>query len=191
MIAAIAVDHLLKTVQSSTSGVAYIYCDYKAKEDQDTCHMLAAMLKQLVQAQPQLFEPVEGLYILHQNKGTRPSIDEIFNTLKDAVAHYSTTYIVVDALDECQDSNGTRLQFLARLEDLQSYSDIRLMFTSRFIPEIVNRFQNATKLEVQASKEDVERYLAGQLYRLPRCIQNDVALQGTIQDAIIEATGGM
>lgn len=191
MIAAIAVDHLLKSVQSRSIGVAYIYCNYKTKAEQDTSHMLAAILKQLVQAQPRSLEPVRKLVNQHQSRGTTPSVDELFGMLKDATTCYSTIYIVVDALDECQDNNGTRRQFLSRLEHIQAISDIRLMFTSRFIPEVVDRFQNATKLEVQASEEDVKRYIAGQLYRLPRCIQNDIALQGTIQDAIVQAAGGM
>lgn len=191
MIAAITVDYLLKSVQSNSIGVAYVYCNYKAKGEQDTSHMLAAILKQLVQAQTQLFGPVASLHTQHQKKGTKPSVDELFNTLKDALKYYSTIYIVVDALDEFQDNYSTRHQFLARLKDLQAHLDIRLMFTSRPIPEIVELFRDDVKLEVQASKEDLERYLSGQLYRLPRCIQNNVSLQVIIQETIVEAVGGM
>jgi DNA-binding transcriptional regulator YbjK len=80
-VAAIAIDYLLKLVQSSSHGVAYMYCNYKAREEQDTSRMLAAILKQLVQAQLSLVDPVERLHKQHADRGTRPSPDEVFSAL--------------------------------------------------------------------------------------------------------------
>ena len=191
MVAAIAIDSLLKSVQSSSHGVAYVYCNYKAQEEQDTSRMLAAILKQLVQARPSLVEPVERLHEKHAGRGTRPSPDEVFSALRDVLAHYSTIHIVIDALDECRDSDGTWRQFLAKLRDLQAGRDVRLMATSRLIPEIVDWFNEGLKLEVQASEEDVKRFVAGQICRLPRCIQRDPALQEVAQKKIVEAVDGM
>lgn len=48
IIAAIAVDHLLETVQSSFIGVAYVYCNYKFQNKQSTGKLFAAFFKQLV-----------------------------------------------------------------------------------------------------------------------------------------------
>ena len=191
MIAAIAVDHLLKTVQSSTIGVAYVYCNYKAQEEQGTSNLLAAILKQLVQAQSSLIEPVERLYTQHVNQGKRPSVDEIFNALLNVLAKFSAVHVVIDAVDECRDRDGTRRLFLAKLQDLQAKTDFRIMVTSRMIPDIVDEFKTALRLEVRASDEDVKRFIAGQVHRLPRCIQRDAALQKMVQDKIIEAVSGM
>ena len=69
--------------------------------------------------------------------------------------------------------------------------DIRIIATSRFIPEIMDAFREAPRLEVRASKEDVRRFVAGQIYRLPKCIQQDLALQVMVQDKIVEAVDGM
>lgn len=191
MVAAIAIDHLLKSVQNSLHGVAYIYCNYKAQKEQDASSILAAILKQLVQARPSVAEPVERLHEQHANQGTRPSLDEVFSALRAVLAHYPTVYIVIDALDKCQDGDGTRRQFLAKLRDLQAGRDLRLMATSRSISEVVDEFREALRLEVQASKEDVKRFVAGQKYRLPKCIQRDPALQDIVQDKIVEAVDGM
>ena len=191
MVAAIAIDHLLKSVQSSSHGVAYVYCNYKAREKQNTSRILAAILKQLVQARLSLVDPVERLHKQHADRGTRPSPDEVFSVLQDVLVHYSTVYIVVDALDECLDSDGTWRQFLAKLRDLQAGRDVRLMATSRFIPEIVDYFNEGLKLEVQASEEDVKRFVAGQIRRLPKCVQRDPALQEVIQKKIVETVDGM
>ncbi|KAF1963967.1 ankyrin, partial [Bimuria novae-zelandiae CBS 107.79] len=190
MVAAIAIDHLLTSVQSSSVGVAYVYCSYK-QEKQDTSSMLAAIIKQLVQGRPSTAEPVEQLHKRHANQGTKPSLEEIFSTLKEVLTKYSTVYVVVDALDEYQNSDGSRHQFLARLRALQAGQDVRLLATSRFIPEIEDAFKEAARLEVRANDNDVRRFVAGQIYRLPKCIQRNVVLREMVQDKIVQAVDGM
>jgi Cdc6-like AAA superfamily ATPase len=164
MAAAIVIDHLLKSVHSSLYRVAYLYCNYKAREEQDVSRMLAAILKQLVQGQPSLVRPVERLHKQHAERGTRLSFDEVFSALRNVLAYYSAVYIAVDALGECQDSDGTRRQFLAKLRDLQAGRGVRLTTTSRFLPEVVDWFNEALQLEGQASEDDVRRFVAGQIY---------------------------
>jgi hypothetical protein len=80
--AATTIDHLLRTLRSNTIGVAYIYCNYKAKADQNTTNLLAAILKQLVQARPSIAEPVTRLYNDPNRTSTRPSLEEILSTLQ-------------------------------------------------------------------------------------------------------------
>ncbi|PZC96368.1 ankyrin repeat domain containing protein [Pyrenophora tritici-repentis] len=189
MIAAIAIDHLLNTVQNSSHGVAYVYCNYKAREEQDVLSLLAAILKQLVQGRLSMVDHIERLYQKHANRGTKPSLDEVYSALRDVLAHYSSVHIVIDALDECQDA--TRRQFLAKLRNLQATQDIRLMATSRFIPNVEDAFGEAPRLEVQASREDVKRFVAGQTYQLPACIQRSIALQEIVQKKITDAVDGM
>jgi hypothetical protein len=189
MISAIAIDHLLDTAQNSSHGVAYVYCNYKAREEQDVSNLLAAILKQLVQGQMSTVDHIERLHQKHAGRGTKPSLDEIYGALRDVLAPYQSVYIVVDALDECQE--GTRHQFLAKLRDLQAIQDVRLMATSRFIPDIEDALRGAPRLEVQASREDVKRFVAGQTYRLRGCIQHNAALQEMVQEKIVDAVDGM
>ncbi|KAL9034420.1 MAG: hypothetical protein Q9180_005419 [Flavoplaca navasiana] len=189
MIAAIAIDHLLKLAQTSLHGVAYVYCNYKAQEEQDASSLLAAILKQLVQSQLSTVEHIERLHQKHASRGTKPSLDEIYHTLRDMLARYPTVHLVIDALDECQD--GTRHQFLAKLRGIQAGRNVRLMLTARHLPDIEDAFKGALKLEVEASEKDVKRFVAGQIYRLPRCIQRDPALQDLLQEKIVDAVDGM
>jgi len=191
MIAAIAVDHLLKTVRSNAIGVSYIYCNYKAQAHQNTTTLLAAILKQLVRNRPSIADPVTCLYDLHATDNTRPSLDEIFSALQSVLTIYSTVYVVIDALDECPDKDGTRSQLLAKLRDLQRKTDLHLMATSRLIPDVVQEFNGMPMLEVRASDVDVQQFVAGQIYRLPKCIQRDNKLQGSVRDKIVEAVDGM
>ncbi|KAI0604755.1 ankyrin repeat domain-containing protein [Pyrenophora tritici-repentis] len=189
MIAAIAIDHLLNTAQNSSHGVAYVYCNYKAQEEQDVLSLLAAILKQLVQGRMLTVDHIERLHLKHASRGTKPSLDEIYGALRDVLASYQSVYIVIDALDECQE--GTRRQFLAKLQDLQAIQDVRLIATSRFITDIEDAFRGAPRLEVRASREDVKRFVAGQTYRLPASIQRSTELQQMVQEKIVDAVDGM
>ena len=67
----IVIDQLLKVVWSDAVGVAYVYCNYKAKVDQNAAGLLAAVLKQLVQSRPSIAEPIEHLYQQHANRGDK------------------------------------------------------------------------------------------------------------------------
>ena len=68
---------------------------------------------------------------------------------------------------------------------------MRLLFTSRFISEITLKFYLDSTLEVRASEEDVKCFVAGQIPRLPGCIQRDKDLKLAVQNKIVEAADGM
>ncbi|KAF1817634.1 hypothetical protein P152DRAFT_510823 [Eremomyces bilateralis CBS 781.70] len=65
------------------------------------------------------------------------------------------------------------------------------MLTSRFIPEVTQRFRSSPTLEVRASDSDVRRFIEGRIPRLPKCIRRDEELQHLVQDKIAEAVDGM
>jgi hypothetical protein len=189
MVAAIAVDRLLDSAQNGAYGVAYVYCNYKSQADQDIVSILAAILKQLVQSRLSTLGPVERLHQKHAGRGTKPSLDDIYSALRDVLAQYPYVHIVVDALDECQ--SETRRQLCTKLLDLQKGAEVRLMVTSRFVPDVEDAFRLALRLEVQASDADVKRFVAGQIHRLPGCVQRNTTLQELVQRRVVEAVGGM
>jgi hypothetical protein len=107
------------------------------------------------------------------------------------VAAYSRVFIIVDALDECQISSGCRQRFLSGLFNLQAKSGANFFATSRPISNIEKEFEGNPRLEIRASKEDVRRYLDGQLFRLPRFVARSYELQEDIRTGIINAVDGM
>ncbi|OBT56261.1 hypothetical protein VE04_05107, partial [Pseudogymnoascus sp. 24MN13] len=191
MIAAIAVDHIWKAFQGDNVGVAYVYCNYKRRETQTAIDLLAAILQQLVQERPLYGEPVATLHKRHADRRTRPSLDEIRTALNSVLLNYSKAYIIIDALDECTDSDGTRSDLLTILQNLQAKTNISLMATSRFDAWIEQLFQGSPMLKIWASDADVTRFVAGHIRRLPKCVQRDPELQAEIQDRIVQAVDGM
>ena len=191
MMSAIAIDHIYKTARNESISVAYLFCNYKTQGDQSALSLLSALLKQLVQGQPDMAAPITSIYDQHTRQNSRPSLDDIFGILQSVCSNYTTIYIVVDALDECADTDGARSRLLDKLNRLQAKSDVRLMCTSRFMPEIMHKFVSHPVLEIRASNDDVRRFVEGRIACLPKCIQRDDELKCTVQDKVVEAVDGM
>lgn len=104
---------------------------------------------------------------------------------------YSRVFIVVGALDECQVSDGCQMQFLSEIFSLQAKCGANVFATSRFIPKIVDRFNECVRLEIQADAKDIERYLEGHIGKFPAFVQNDPLLQNEIKTGISKAVGGL
>jgi len=189
---AIVIDDLINKFHSDlTIGIAYIYCNFRRKDEQKLDNLLACLIKQFSEVLPALPKAVRELYEQHSTKRTRPSTDELLRVLQSVTASHSKIFIVVDALDECQISDGCRRRLIEECFNLQSLYGANLFMTSRFLPEITENFDRASTFEIRASPKDVRKYLAGQIFRLPRFVNRDIFLQEEIISGIIAAVDGM
>lgn len=192
MIASIVIDHLYaKHETDSRVGIAYLYCNFRRRDEQKPVDLLASLLKRLVQGRPTLPNSLRDLYERCKNKQSRPSFEEISKELHSIIASFSTTFIVIDALDECQVSDGGQTKFLSEILRLQTKTGANLLVTSRFIPHIVAQFQAAASVEIRASNGDVQRYVDGQLSRLPSFVRRNLDIQEQVKTAIVKAVDGM
>jgi hypothetical protein len=192
ILTSVVVEELNTRFQNDKSiGVAYLYCDFRRHGEQKAEDLLASLLKQLTQGQSSLPDSVECLYDSHKDKGTPPSFGEISRTLQSVAAIYTRTFIIVDALDECQVSDGCRMRFLSEMLDLQSKCQASLFATSRSIPEINEMFKESMQLEIRARYQDVQRYLDGNMSQLPGYVRRSSELQEEIKAEIIKAVDGM
>jgi Cdc6-like AAA superfamily ATPase len=194
ILTSIVVDYLYTRFENDASiGIAYLYCNFQRKQEQRPLDLLASLLKQLVQGRPLVPENMKCLYERHKEKRTRPSIDEILEVLYSIVADYSRAFILIDALDELQASDGDWRKILAELFNLQAKSGASLFVTSRYIPEITKEFEGrSTSLEIRASDKDVQRYLDGQIPQLLRSnIWKYLDLQDIVKREIVKAADGM
>jgi hypothetical protein len=176
---------------SKSIGIAYIYCNFRRQDEQKAEGLLASLYKQLTQGRSSLPESVKSLYDKHKDKRTRPSFDEISRALQFVIAIYSKVFIIVDALDECQAANGCRSRFLEEVFALQAKCGVNIFATSRFIPEITNKFAESTSVEIRASDEDVRKYLDGHMAQLPSFVQRNQQLREEIKTKISEAVDGV
>lgn len=191
MMTAIVIDHLLKQYLSRSTGIAFLYCHYRKHETQKASNLLASLLRQFSANRLSLPESVTALYEQHFPRGTRPSLEEISKSLHSVVETYSQVIIIIDALDECRNDDGTRSLILSENRKLQSHFKTKLMATSRDIPEVTQEFHGDMKLEVRASFSDLNCYLDEQITYLSKCIQRNEELKQKIKCDIIESAQDM
>ena len=192
MITSIVVDNLCSRFGNDGSiGIAYLYCNFRQRQDQRPVDLLASLLGQLVQGQPSVSNSMQSLYESHKAKQTRPSFDEISHALQSIMASYSRTFIVIDALDECGISDGSYRKFLSDIFNLQAKTKANLFATSRLIPDITDEFRGSPSLEIRANDGDVRRYLDGHMSQLRSFVSRNPKLQDEIKTEIVKAVDGM
>jgi Cdc6-like AAA superfamily ATPase len=192
ILTSIVIDDLSTRLQNDPStGVAYIYCNFQRQDEQKISNLLASLLKQLAESQPSLPGSVKGLYDHYVAKRMLPSLEETSRALQSVAALYSRVFIIVDALDECQVSDGCRARLLSEIFALQAKTGANIFATSRRISNIEKEFEGSTLLEIRASEEDVRRYLGGHVLQLPGFVTHRPKLQEEIMAAIVKAVDGM
>jgi hypothetical protein len=175
----------------TTVGIAYLYCNFRRQEEQKVEYSLANLLKQLAWGQSPLPGIVKELHSRHEARRTRPSLDEISRALHSVAITYSRVFIVIDALDEYQETNSSWTKLLTEIFNLRDKAGSNLFATSRFIPEIQKEFTSCLLLEIRASHEDIWNYLEKNMSQLPEFVTNDTVLQTEIKTEIEVAIEGM
>lgn len=193
VLASIVVDNLITKFRGDWRiGIAYVYCNFQRINEQKIDDLLASLLKQLAKGSSFLPVSVKDLYDRHNNNmRTRPSLQEISDTLHSVTDKYSRVFIIVDALDECQASDSCRSGLLSELFNLQKRHGTNTLATSRFIHEIVDRFRGALRLEIRAREEDVQTYLDYHMSPERAFLRKNPELQKKIKRKIVQAVDGM
>ncbi|KAK6514351.1 hypothetical protein TWF506_008747 [Arthrobotrys conoides] len=166
VLTSIVIDHLIAWfTDDKTVGFGYIYCNFKETNQQKIEHFLSSLLKQLAQTHTPLPDAVRDIYNKHNSRGTAP-LGEIIKTLHTVAATYSKVYIIVDALDECQEDDDCRTNLISALLELYNRGDgIKLFITSRPIPDIEREFLGSLSKTIRARDEDVRKYLLEKVYK--------------------------
>lgn len=108
------------------------------------------------------------------------------------LAAYSKVFVIVDALDECDEISGARRDLIIQL--LRLPPNVSLMITSRDVPSIQHKLGHFCRLEVRASDADVRTYLERRIEReerLKQHVETDPALRNTILETIMKKVKGM
>jgi hypothetical protein len=186
----IVIDHLHSEFEDDSSvGIAYIYCNFNQNDDQTPRNLLLSLLWQLLQHKPSALDMKD--YARYKNNRIWPPTNEISRALCSVVANYAKTCIVIDALDECQISEGEREVFLSKIFDLQKETKVNIFATSRFNPDIEKHFKKCVSVQISAQEEDVQHYLRGHMSQLPSFVFTKIDLQEEVEAAIVDAVKGM
>ncbi|KAL5083750.1 hypothetical protein Trisim1_000954 [Trichoderma cf. simile WF8] len=172
-------------------GISYLYCDYRRQNEQKAEDLVANLLKQLTQGRAAMPDFIQKLYAEFRKKPERPSLRDLSDAMRSVCLLYSKVFIIVDALDECQTADGCRKSFLSEIFKLQEGTNVNFFATARNIPDILEAFKQSSSLRISARDEDVQKYLAGNMERLPPFVLRNPELQNEIKTIISKVSNGM
>lgn len=185
------IDDLQRKFQGrSDIGIAYIYCNYEQHDEQGIDRLLAGLLKQLVQRNPEMPRCVEDLYHdSKEHKQNGPPAQELVNPIVTAIGLFTKTFIILDALDECQSSPNSIL--LKALFEIHRQTAANIFVTSRRVDHILKAFVDCLSIDIRARPEDLTEYINARLEELQEFVQDRPDLQNSVRDTIINAADGM
>jgi ankyrin repeat domain-containing protein 50 len=145
----------------NNAGLAYFYCDYQDQSIQTAAGLLANLIRQFVQSKTSFFKPLEELYESLEARRSKPTMPDLESLLNSVCRTYGTTYIIIDALDECHpDQRKILLPVLRRLNN----TSIKVLVTSRQHAQDIERaFQGQPRVEIRATEHDLRDYVASQI----------------------------
>ena len=132
---------------------------------------------------------IKTLYESHIRQRTRLSHTETLEALNFVAALYSRTILIIDALDECDNSDGNRQNFLSTILTLQGKIGTNLFMTSRPNNDIAKYFDTSLSLKIRANTDDIKSYIDGQM-SLQLDILDD-SLRDRIRREVLRAADGM
>jgi hypothetical protein len=189
VLAAVVVDNLLEHGGAgncnSTTGVAFLYCSFLQGETPTPEDLLLSVLRHLSEGLPLLPESVRRLHRTHHAAKTRPPLVDIVSCLGSIVDEYTTTFIIVDALDQCPSDCGRRL--LKSLFHVRDAHGINLFATSRPHHEIEMRFPKDSVLEINANPADINQYPDADMSNLPTFVSSQRDLREMVKEVIAAA----
>lgn len=184
-------DHVSLNMNLAT---AYFYfkADDIAKRTSEG--MLRSLLKQLFDRGNRSSEAMTKLF---EEKNKQPSVSQLLSTFIDIIFEFGHVFIVLDALDECQDLSD----FFDMIEEINTRagSTVHFLFTSRDIKnikEFADGMQcNSSSIKLSASvvRQDIRTYIRDRL-RTDRTLKrwrNYPKVQEEIENSLIEKSDGM
>jgi ankyrin repeat domain-containing protein 50 len=182
----------LKIGSLATSlGLAYVYCNHKDQGSQTVSELIASLVQQLSRQRRRVPEDARVLYTMHHSSRTRPVLMEWLQVFRSIITDFSNVYIVIDALDECNEADGTRRTLI---EELRRLPGLHILCTSRYLGDIARLLQDATQLELRASDADIARFLDCQITEekdLMRFCERDPSLRNDMIEKIVKQADGM
>ena len=177
------IDTLCKQVVRRDAAVSCFYFDFAAQEEQSPAAILGSVLKQIVGGLDEVPERIAKAFQDREKAigGQRLALTEIVEFLQD-ISSSRSTFICIDALDECQ--AGHRVKLLDSLNQiLQNSSGARIFLTGR--PHIWDEVEKhlvgrATTRSITPTRGDVIIFLRAKLEEDTMPDAMDESLEGEI-----------
>ena len=173
-------------------GLAYFYFDMNDKAKQTSTSLLSSLVITLT-VKSDNYYPIEGLYKQH-NGLHLPTEHELLALLRELLQGFKQTYIVVDALDECNDYHHLFHQVVKVIHGWK-ISDFHLLVTSRSEKHIIITMRACAPTEICISAElvgsDIISYIHAAVEKDDMLRRWSHEIQQKIKDTLIGEANGM
>ncbi|MCJ1394650.1 hypothetical protein MMC18_007530 [Xylographa bjoerkii] len=186
----VAVNYIEENTQRSKVAIAYVYCDYKDPKTQSEIQLLSSIIRQLAEQSKPLPPEVNAFRDKYAEKRRHPTADERISLMRTISEHFERTYVFVDALDECAETNRER--FLRLTKSIEHF--VSLFITSRPHLHLEKKFTNMSRLDIVARGSDIQTYLESEIDRNDRLcelIAQDPNLKVDIIKRLNDKASGM
>lgn len=187
-------DLLLHCGSDPNLVVAYFYFKMDDVSKRNHTGLLRSLIKQVFERSNRSSQALTQLF----GKGDQqPTSSQLLSTLYNMVSEFGHTYIVLDALDECEERDDLFevLEEMGRWEGV----NIHLLLTSRDEKDIkdsiesIDMNQDHIKLSAAVTKEDIRTYIRERL-KTDRALKRWRAhpeVQQEIENSLTEKSDGM
>ena len=191
------IDHLLDCRPPSDKPVCYFYFNYKERATQTIEYIYGSFFKQLLHHAARMKPHIKAVQNYYRDTRKRAGPDELRRLLVKELESCRESWIVIDALDESRDDDGTREHLLETLRLLPT--KVRWLITSRDIPTVrdiideMNTDENES-LTISANDEDVRKFVEGKINEestLRKKVQKKPDLRKEIVDKVSRSVKGM
>ncbi|KAJ6465578.1 hypothetical protein DFH09DRAFT_1295347 [Mycena vulgaris] len=148
--------------------IAFFYFDFKDKQGQAVDSALRRIILQLSAQSPNPSKTLEEHYKLKSGGQTLPTYQELQKILEALLMELGHTYIILDALDECQEGDQRRLvDFISALRKW-TQTPLHLLLTSQPRRVFAERLPGITYIELGSdlAQEDIRIFVESELQRL-------------------------
>lgn len=179
--------------------IAYLYLDPRHRqtnersgsgEDGKTLLLkfLGSIIKQITEGDAP-HESLKGIWNQSRQGQNQPSIEDLAKVIRD-LAGDGSTFIIIDALDECPPEIRERL-----IKSLQTPDDrISLLVTSRYLQEFDDISRDFVRSQVRARSTDLELfidYTVKHNKRLRKNFERDPNIREEVNHVVRDSCDGM
>ncbi|KAJ7657025.1 hypothetical protein B0H17DRAFT_1146051 [Mycena rosella] len=142
-------------------AVGYFYFDFRKDETQLVETMLRSIILQLSKQSPQPYSTLDQQY--ENRKGVTPIYDNLRDVLDKLLSELGRTCIVLDALDECKETDRL-IDFISPLQN-RTTSPLHLLFTSQSRTDFTAAFKGLPHvlLEPETTRNDIIHFVDSEL----------------------------
>ena len=175
-------------------SVLYFYFDFADGRKQSAHSFIKSLVYQVLSTEDAIAEPAMDLYRARNSGTEEADVDELFYVFVDLLSAPETTYVCVDALDECTELERRRI--LQLVGDMSSAKNVSVSITSRREVDVEDALARmptcrAIQIESAAVDADVRTYASNVIAQDLKLSKWRPNIRHEMLDAVVEGSHGM